>query len=293
MKPITARKNMSAVSDIAQVFREAARLNREDPLLEGSLLVFPNYGQLIMTGDLHGHRRNFERLQRYCDLGTFGPRHVLLHEIIHEEVVAATDTDNSHEVLLDAARWKCEFPDQVHFILSNHELAQITGNEISKNGRIVTRDFEDSVREMYGDHAAAVNEAICEFIRSYPLAGRTPNRIFLSHSLPASREVAGFDETVLTRPLINEDLQATGSAHALVWGRHQTASALEILCEILDVDFFICGHQPQETGYDILHDRMVILASEHNHGTFLSLDLSKPVTIESLTNHIRPLAALA
>jgi hypothetical protein len=28
----------------------------EDPLLHGSL-VFPNYGQLVMTGDLRGHRR--------------------------------------------------------------------------------------------------------------------------------------------------------------------------------------------------------------------------------------------
>jgi len=34
----------------AEIFLEAARLNREDPLLRGSLLVFPNYGQVVMTG---------------------------------------------------------------------------------------------------------------------------------------------------------------------------------------------------------------------------------------------------
>ena len=62
--------------------------------------------------------------------------------------------------------------------------------------------------------------------------------------------------------------------------------------EVLDVDFFICGHQPQETGYDVLHDRMIILASDHNHGVFLPLDLSKPVTIESLTRNIRPFASV-
>ncbi|MEK7732058.1 MAG: hypothetical protein AAB363_09420, partial [Planctomycetota bacterium] len=61
-------------SDAAGVFLEAARLNREDPLLRGSLLVFPNYGQVVMTGDMHGHRRNFEKLKRYCDLGHFGAR---------------------------------------------------------------------------------------------------------------------------------------------------------------------------------------------------------------------------
>jgi Calcineurin-like phosphoesterase len=275
-----------------EIFREAANGNREDPLLRGSLLEFPNYGQLIMTGDLHGHRRNFQKLQRYCDLQGFSPRHIILHEIIHEEVVSFTDFDNSHEVLLEAAQWKCEFPDQVHFLLSNHELAQITGQEISKNGRIVTSAFEDAVRAKYGDGGNEVNDAIRDFLRTYPLAGRTDNRVFLSHSLPAPREVAGFDETILTRPMIPEDYDATGSAHALVWGRHQTEATLQTMCEVLDVDYFICGHQPQETGYEIMHDRQIILASEHNHGTFMTIDLAKPVTIESLTNNIRPIAGL-
>jgi hypothetical protein len=78
----------------------------------------------------------------------------------------------------------------------------------------------------------------------------------------------------------------------LVWGRYQSKAELEALCDILDVDFFMCGHQPQEMGYDVLHERMVILASDHNHGVFLPFDLSRPVTIESLTKAIRPLAGV-
>jgi len=77
---------MNAAGQAAEVYLEAAKLNREDPLLTGSLLTFPDYGQVVMTGDLHGHRRNFEKLQRYCDLEHLGARHVVLHEIIHEEV---------------------------------------------------------------------------------------------------------------------------------------------------------------------------------------------------------------
>ena len=63
--------------------------------------------------------------------------------------------------------------------------------------------------------------------------------------------------------------------------------------EILDADYFVCGHQPQEQGYDVLHERMIILASEHNHGVFLTLDLAKPVTLEYLLKNIRPFAAIA
>ena len=276
----------------AQVLFDAARLNREDPLLEGSTLVFPNYGQLVMTGDLHGHRRNFERLKHYCDLEHAGPRHVILHELIHEDVPTLAGRDTSHELLLDAARWKCEFPDQVHFLLSNHELAQLTRHEISKNGRIVTVAFEESVREAYGRDADEVLAGLDELIRSYPLAGRTPNRVLVSHSLPGLRELATFDATVLSRIPNDQDLHDGGSAHALVWGRYQSAAALQTLGELLDVDFFICGHQPQETGYEVLHEKMIILASDHNHGVFLTLDLSNPVTLESLIRNIRPFAAI-
>ncbi len=88
------------------------------------------------------------------------------------------------------------------------------------------------------------------------------------------------------------DLCERGSAHMLVWGRYQTEAALEALADLLDVDFFICGHQPQEDGYDVLHNRMIIIASDHNHGVFLPIDLNKPATLESLVKHIRPLGAI-
>jgi hypothetical protein len=38
---------------------------------------------------------------------------------------------------------------------------------------------------------------------------------------------------------------------------------------------------------------MVILASDHNHGVFLPLELAKPATLDTLTKSIRPLAAVA
>jgi hypothetical protein len=157
----------------------------------------------------------------------------------------------------------------------------------------VTVAFEESVNQFYGRDGERVMEAIEELIRSYPLAGRTPNRVLLSHSLPGPRELPSFDPTVLNRAPTTDDLGDSGSAHALVWGRYQTPQVIATLRELLDVDYFVCGHQPQESGYDVLHERMVILASDHNHGVFLTLDLSKPVTLESLTRNIRPFAGIA
>jgi len=283
---------MSDASRAAEVINKAAEFNRNDLLLRGSELIFPNYGQLVMTGDLHGHTRNFERLQRYCDLEHFAARHVIIHEIIHEEVESFDGLDESFWVLIKAAQWKCDFPDQVHFLQSNHELAQLTGHEITKNGRIVTAAFDESIREAFGDEAENVIQAIHNYIRSLPLTGRTDNRVFLSHSLPSPQMYPSFDESVLTRIPTADDLQERGSVHSLVWGRYHSHDVLKELREILDTDIFICGHQPQETGYEVVHNQMIILASDHNHGVFLPFDLSKPTTIESLVKHIRPLASI-
>ena len=283
---------MTDANRASEIFLKAARLNREDPLLNGSQLLFPDYGQVVMTGDLHGHRRNFDKLKRFCDLKHAGARHVILHEIIHEEVEVFEGEDTSYQLLLDAARWKCEFPGQVHFLLGNHDLAQVNRHEITKNGRVVTMDFENAVRKAFGD-GAKVMEAINTFLRSLPLAGRTKNRVMFSHSLPSPRLLPSFDPTVLSRVPTDEDLNERGSVHALVWGRYHTESTLETLATLLDTDWFVCGHQPQENGYDFLHDRMLILASDHNHGVFLTLDLKKPVTAESLARNIRPFAGVA
>jgi len=276
----------------ADILQEAAQLNLTDPLRRGALLEFPNYGQLVMTGDLHGHRRNFEKLQRYCDLEHYLPRHVILHEIIHEEGDGLDAVDRSFEVLLHAARWKCDFPDQVHFLQSNHELAQLTKHEITKGGRVVTVAFEQAIYEAFGRRTDEVLRAINEYIQSLPLAGRTENRIFLSHSLPSPRDLPAFDPAVLNRVPTAQDLCDRGSAHALVWGRYHTEAALIALADMLDVDTFICGHQPQEMGYDIWHDRLILLASDHNHGVFLPFDLAKPHTVDDLVRHIRPFAGV-
>ncbi|MHC4066030.1 MAG: metallophosphoesterase [Planctomycetota bacterium] len=283
---------MTDAAAAIDIYRQATVLNREDPLLTGSLLEFPDYGQVVMTGDLHGHRRNFAKLQRFCDLEHAPVRHVVLHELIHEEPDRLTDPDLSHELLQEAAAWKCAFPDQVHFLQSNHELSQLSGHEISKGGRVVTRDFEQGLEYSFGAEGGQVLEPLLEFLATFPLAGRTPNRVFLAHSVPGPRTMAEFDAEDLRRPTTWDDLTTRSTVYALVWGRYQSKAGLSKLSDMLDVDLFVCGHQPQEEGFEVLHDRMIILASEHNHGMFLPFDLSREVTISGLTQLIRPFAAI-
>ncbi len=273
-------------------FREAARLNNEDPHRQGGIIRLPAYGQCVMTGDLHGHVKNFEKLQRYAMLDRAPARHVILHEMVHAEK-RGDAIDHSHELLLLAAKYKCEFPEQVHFLQSNHELAQFTGYPIAKNGRLVLNDYNDSVAMAYGgERADEVLRAMNEFIGSFPLAVITPNRIWMSHSLPNACDMDDFDLTVFQRVPTPEDLQYNKSIFNLVWGRNQTTEQLEAFGQAVGADIFMTGHQPQEMGYTVEFDRLIILASDHNHGSFLPFDLSKPQTVEELVKNIRKFVAI-
>lgn len=275
--------------EVIDVYRRAAEENRSDVLLDGSTLRFPNYGQLVMTGDLHGNRRNFDKLVTFCVLGHSPGRHIILHEMVHEEAITLEDVDQSHVLLFEAAHWKSAFPEQVHFIQSNHDLAQLTGQEITKNGRFLLRSFEEGVALSFGrNNMDRILEAIKEFIASFAVAAVTQSGIFMTHSLPSPFDWPVFDTDIFSRKVSEQDLFESGAVHSLVWGRGHTAEQLAEMAERFQIEFFIAGHQPQETGYAVVEDRLLILASDHNHGVFLPINLGKHYTMPELVKAIRP-----
>ncbi len=280
-------RDFGSATVACETLREAARLIREDPIRSGSLLAFGSAGQLVMTGDMHGHRRNFEKLQRYCNLDRSPGRYVILHELIHEDVSAAGQPDYSIDLLVRAAAWKCDFPDNVFFLQSNHELAQLRDQEITKGGRSVLHEFEVGVARRYGENfCGEVLEAVRDYLASLPLAARTANGIFLAHSLPDPFTVASFDLSVFDRQPTDEDLAPGGPAYSLVWGRFHSQQAIDVLAQRLGVELFVVGHTPQEFGYSTI-GRLMIIASDHNHGVFLPIDLSRSYSMEELEAAVR------
>lgn len=276
----------------ARLLFEAATLLRDDPLRRGGVLEFGAAGQLVMTGDMHGNVKNFEKLQRFCALDRCPGRSVILHEIIHEEISGTDQPDLSIDLLLRVAQWKRDYPDNVFMLQSNHELAQLRGQEITKGGRSVLLDFERGVTHRFGDDAPVVLAAVREYIASLPLGARTRNGIFLCHSLPDPLRIDSFDTSVFERPLTETDIMPGGDAYALLWGRFHSPAAVERFARRMGVDYFIVGHTPQEQGYAVI-GKMIILASDHIHGSFLPIDLSRKYTIEELEGCIRKFVSVA
>lgn len=269
-----------------QILSEAASLIREDPVRRGSLLTFGSAGQVVMTGDMHGHVRNFEKLQRFCQLDRSPGRYVILHELIHREVAGTDDVDDSIDLLLRAAQWKCEFPDNVFFLQSNHELAQLRGQEITKGGRSVLYDFATGIERRFGDGRNRVLAAVSEYIAALPLAARTGNGVFMCHSLPDPLLLSNFDLSIFERIPSDQELSPGGAAYALVWGRFQTPGEIDDFARRLGVEHFVIGHTPQEFGHAHI-GRMIILASDHNHGAFLPIDLARKYSGDELEASIR------
>ncbi len=88
------------------------------------------------------------------------------------------------------------------------------------------------------------------------------------------------------------DCEKPGSAYLLTWGRRHSQAVLDRIAKLLDVDIFVLGHQPQPDGWRRAGENLIILASDHNHGHILPIDLTKPCTIDELTRSIIPLAAI-
>ncbi|NLX04004.1 MAG: hypothetical protein GXY33_02550 [Phycisphaerae bacterium] len=275
---------------VLRLFEDVIALQQEDPLREGGVVCLPDYGQVVMTGDLHGFSPNLHALKHFANLERQPHRHVVLHELIHQNGQGLSDSageDNSLLLLLDALEWKLRHPEQVHFVLGNHDLAQITGREITKSGGASIAAFNEWIRGQYGSGAEGIAEGLIRLLLSFPLAVRCPNRLWLSHSIPGPHAMAGFDLDIFGRGWTWEDMIPGGSVYELVWGRGHTAAHVDEFAQLLGVDFFVIGHQAQDQGFQTQFQRMIILASDHGNGCFMPIDLSRRYEFDELTDRIR------
>ena len=292
MRPEGARE-VPVASPLTGIFDEAARLNHSDQGRKGNVFHLARGCEVIATGDLHGHRQNLARIAAWADLPRHESRRLILQEIVHAPPDARTGLDRSVDVLLRAARLKLAHPEQVVFLLGNHDIAEAMGNDITKAGRGVCKSFAEGVRHAVGDEAAGeVLEAIHRFLLSAPIAARTPGGTLICHTLPTPQrmELAGWD--IPDEPYSNEDLGRGGRAYEWTWGRKQTPEQVDRLAERMGVSFFVLAHQHIDTPFEFICPRAVILTAEHDRGSVLPFASGATLTEQSVRQALCPIAAL-
>lgn len=276
-----------------EALETAAEENRISHLRQGQTVVLPEAGQMWMTGDLHDHRRNYEKLIKAVDLRLNPDRHLILHELIHGDYTDATGAESSWITLFNAADLKCDFPAQVHFMLANHDLAQIHGEGIMKGGASVCEAFTKGVKQAFGKEADRVDVAIRDFLLSLPLGIRAPNGIFCCHSLPTDQQLETFDFGIFDRELTGPDYaRKTGPVYQLIWGRNMSPATAAAFADRVGAEVLLTGHQPQESGHAVNGERHLILASDHNQGVYLPIDLTRRYTMDELVGSLQKFAYL-
>jgi len=291
-EPISANA-MHDPDRVVDLFKQAARLSLECPLRKGATVHLPDKGRLLMTGDLHDHGYNFQRILHLARLEESEDNHLILHEVIHGEH-KIEGRDLSVRMLIRVADLKCRYPGQVHIMFGNHELAQLAGEGISKAGISVVEVFDEGLDFIYTEDVDDVREAMNDFIRAMLLAVKCPNDIFCSHSLPGTRALDRFDPEVIHRIPTPEDLTYQGSAYDMVWGRSHNQDLADDLADDWHTRLFVMGHQPAPYGYERETETMLILASDHSHGVVLPFDLNRKFNdMDELIGEIIPLASVS
>ena len=273
---------------VIEVFATATEENQLSSLRQQQVVTLPEEGEVWVSGDLHDHRSNFNKLLAAADLGNNPQRHLILHELIHGDYFDERGADGSWQTLYRAAELKSDFPNQVHFLLANHDLAQIHGEGIMKAGKNVCEAFTAGLKRDLGSQATNVNVALSEFFLSFPLAVRTHSGLFFCHSLPTDSQMEAFDFTVFDRPLTGADYRRrTGPVYQLIWGRGVTPAGVAAFAEKVGAKLIVTGHQPQDMGYFVNGEQHLIIASEHSQGVFLPLSLSEEYDMGGLVARMR------
>jgi hypothetical protein len=254
----------------------------------GRFVELSEVDDTLVAGDLHGHVENFKRILQLADLARQPRRHLILQELVHGPFrYPQTGGDQSHRLLDLVAALKCQYPHRVHVLIGNHELSQWTERAIIKNDEDLNQLFRLGIETAYGAHSAAIYEAYGRLVDAMPVAVRTPNRVFFSHSLPGASRLDAWEISQLQKDSFGaEDYKLGGCVHAVVWGRDTSPATVERYLTKVDSDLLITGHIPCENGYMTPNDRQLILDCKDANACCCLIPTGERLTLTGLTERL-------
>ncbi|HNX27679.1 MAG TPA: metallophosphoesterase [Phycisphaerae bacterium] len=274
----------------AEIFLNAAELCMNCPQRHGNVVNLSGVGRVMVSGDIHGARVSLNKI--VSRFNSSEQPILILQEIIHGPADAA-GFDRSAELLLKAARLKCQHPDRIYFVMGNHDLAQFAGGEITKDGSGVCAAFREGVKNEFGDEAYEVYSAAMKFLRALPLAVRFDNGTLVSHSLPSPSRMKFFDPAVLDNPTLDADIKRGGAVYEMLWGRDQRPEQLDELAKMLGVDFFLLGHRHITAGLLPIPRRAAAINSNALGGCIVEFDAGiDTISLADIEKYVKRIAQL-
>lgn len=270
---------MAPIEQRLITLRRAVLACRETPGRRGRLVELQDAEDVVIGGDLHGHVENFRRLLLRADLANYPRRHLVVQELVHGPHRYPGGGDRSHQLIDLVCALKVQYPHRVHYLVGNHELAQLTNRRVGKMDEGDLNElFLSGVREAYGNRADEVYAVYRALWGVAPLAVRTEGRLFISHSLPG---VPDWPPAALERePTPDADLVPGGAVYALVWHRDTSHEASAAFLAHVHADYLVTGHIPFDEGFARPTDRHLILDSKGHPACCAVLPAERLITPE-------------
>jgi Calcineurin-like phosphoesterase len=269
---------------ILTTIRRATALIRATPGRAGGIITLTQAAEVMVVGDLHGNISAFKQVLALAALDRQPGRHLVMQELIHGSLMYPDDNgDRSHQLLDVFAALKCQYPDRVHHILGNHELSELTGRSIGKDGEGLNAKFRRGIDTAYGASAGDIHESYQALFGSLPLSVKTANRVYVCHTLPDASDLDTLDLDLLKADSWPaEAMKRRGTIYALTWGRDTTPETADRFTAMVDADFFVTGHQPCDLGFRQANHRQIIIDGTNPFPCYCLFPADQPMTIELL-----------
>jgi hypothetical protein len=273
------------------LIRRATDLFRSTPGRRGGVITLEVAEDVMVVGDLHGNTPAFRKVLEIAALSRNPGRHLVLQELIHGSKLYHDDGgDKSHQLVDLVSALKCQYPDRVHLILGNHELSELTGRVIGKNGMLLNESFRRGITTAYRPRDEEIYQAYRDLFAALPLAVRTPNRVFLCHTIPDPIHLDTLDIGLLEADSWPpEAMKRGGTIYALTWGRDTAPETIDRFAAMVDADWFVTGHQPCDEGFRQANHRQIIIDGTAPDPTYCLFPAREPITIEGLVACVKVL----
>lgn len=247
---------------VINTIRRATELFRTTPGRRGMVVELEGAAEdVLVAGDLHGNLAHLQALLDHARLDVHPSRHLVLQELVHGQDRYPDGGCKSHQLVDILAALKCQYPDRVHLIPGNHELAELSGRAIIKAGRRQNELFFQGIGTTYGPRQQDVYAAYLEMFRALPLAVRTGNQVFVSHSIPdRSALEGGFDPAIFQAESLDElSLGRNSPLYKLLWGRDVSEPTARRFAELVESRILITGHVVCPEGFSTPNPIQLVL----------------------------------
>lgn len=273
----------------------------------GGLVQLPMKGKAYIIADLQGDLNNFLKIfednpRLIQELARGISYLIITGDLIHGNFVedeSTTQLDLLETVML----LKSKFPDNVHYLLGNHCLGEILGDEVMpiyKKGKISEQKyFEKLVKEKYGDEYKTIREGYVKFLKNLALMVRTKNGIIISHTGPLHGwDVKDMELSIdkFINIFIDGYCKENKELYQMLWsrfgerfivaGKGYDHEDIEKFLSSMNAKVMVVGHTPCD-GY-MIHDKQMIVDSCGKIAGYLIVDLTdKNMNIEKLKEGFR------